>query len=76
MITTIYITNKSSECNFTIQEDVVSTYCTNYILKLNPNIVSEGPFEVNVVSGFDIVTLTGLTNNELKNGINLEINCP
>ena len=76
MVTTIYITNKGSECDLTIQENITTDSCTNYILRLNPNINNIGPFDVMVVTGLNYQEYTGITYNDLRNGLELPINCP
>lgn len=76
MVTTIYITNNSSDCNLTIQENLTIDTCSNYILRLNPNIKATGPFDVVVVTGIDYQEYSGVTYEDFRNGIEIPINCP
>jgi hypothetical protein len=76
MVTTIYIKNNAGDCNLTIQENITTSSCTNYILRLNPNINYIGPFDVTVITGLDYQEYTGVTYNDLRNGLELPINCP
>lgn len=76
VVSTIYITNTSSECDITVEQNVTTSSCTNYYLRINPNVNSNGPFDVTVVTGFNFQTYTGITLNDLKMGVEIPINCP
>jgi hypothetical protein len=75
-VSTIYITNNSSGCDSTVEENITTSSCTNYVLRLNPNVKSTGPFDITVVTGSNFQTYTGITFNDLKNGIELSLSCP
>jgi hypothetical protein len=74
-LNTIYINNTGSDCNSTIIENVITTECTNYIVRLNPNSKAYGPFDIVVVNGVDYITYSGITVSELKNGVEIPLNC-
>jgi hypothetical protein len=74
-VSSIYIT-RSSGCTYTVEENITTTSCTNYIVRLNPMINSTDTYEIVVVTGINTETYTGITYSNFKNGVNLPINCP
>jgi hypothetical protein len=74
-VSSIYIT-RSSGCTYTLEENITTTSCTNYVVRLNPMIDSVGTYDITVVNGGDFQIYTGITSNDLKNGIELPLNCP
>ena len=75
-VSTIYITNNTSGCDFTLEENITTSSCTNYIFRLNPKVNNRGPFEITVVTGSIFQIYSGITYTELKNGVQLPLNCP
>jgi hypothetical protein len=75
-VSTIYITNNSSSCDITVEENITTSSCTDYLLRLNPKVNNMGPFDIIVVTGAVFQTYTGITHTELMNGIQLPLNCP
>ena len=75
-VSTVYITNNSSGCDFTLEENITTSSCTNYIFRLNPKVNNTGPFDITVITGGSIQNYTGITYTELINGVQLPLNCP
>ena len=75
-LNTIYINNVSSGCSSTVIENVITNGCTNYIVRLNPESNPYGPFEIIVVDGVNYNVYSGITVSDLKNGVEIPLNCP
>jgi hypothetical protein len=73
---TIYIANTTSECGSFVEENITTTGCTNYILRLNPNTNAYGPFDITIITNSNIDSYTGITSAELIKGYNISLNCP
>ena len=72
---TIYIINTTSECGDYVMENIITTGCTSYMARINPNTKVQGPFDIRVITDTYIENYTGISLSELMDGYQINLNC-
>lgn len=69
----VYVVNTAPECNNYVVEQILLSACTEVIIKITPNTNATGPFDIYKDSLLTTPILTGLTRQQMLDGVSIQL---